>query len=196
MLKKMFGWNQVVHDMCFDNELYGVTTINKPEDMRDLGPAEEIYVYAAFLPPGLHKCLIYEPESGRAFTKSFLVDLNDFDFYPELPEQAGTGKRKKPVPDVWRKWISDTRESSDIAFQTDVGSKNFRPGMFITDREEIRRLKEVLCEYFDIIKVSFLHQIAFSKRYPQVDWDQALAIHAGCEAGAEGTVKEVTDKKS
>jgi len=98
----MIGWNQVIWDMCFNNRLFGMRVINEPLNLRTIRPTQEMYIYAAFLPPGYHKFLIYDPQAERAFSKSFLVELNEFDFYPEFPKQVNAGRRKRVVQNVWR----------------------------------------------------------------------------------------------
>jgi hypothetical protein len=44
-----------------------------------------MYIYAAFLAPGYHQLLIYDPAQERAFVKDFIVGMNRKDFYPEYP---------------------------------------------------------------------------------------------------------------
>jgi hypothetical protein len=45
---------------------------------------ENMFVYANWLKPGLHKFLIYCPVSQRLFVKSMLINTNKKDFYPKL----------------------------------------------------------------------------------------------------------------
>jgi len=49
-------------------------------------PNKDIFVYAAFLEPGYHQFLIYDPKSGRAFCKDLIVQPNNFMMFPELPK--------------------------------------------------------------------------------------------------------------
>ena len=44
-----------------------------------------MFVYANYLVPGIHKFVIYCPISKRAFCKTILIDINTKDFYPEYP---------------------------------------------------------------------------------------------------------------
>ena len=46
-----------------------------PDWEKNIG-GQEWYVYAAYLKPGYHKLLIYDPEMDRAFCKDFIVMLN------------------------------------------------------------------------------------------------------------------------
>ena len=62
---------------------------------------KDIYIYAAYLPSGQHKFLIYCPISKRAFVKTIYVGINTKDFYPEWPVQIKI-PRKKLILNVWR----------------------------------------------------------------------------------------------
>ena len=44
-----------------------------------------MFVYANYLVPGIHKFVIYCPISKRAFCKTILVDTNTKEQYPEYP---------------------------------------------------------------------------------------------------------------
>ena len=64
-----------------------------PENMVDIrnDMAERMFVYSAYLPPGLHNMLIYCPDSETAWAKQFYVGTNKKDFYPELPGCINAG---------------------------------------------------------------------------------------------------------
>lgn len=61
--KKMEGWRDIVHDKCLVNELTEMHIENGDAlDGKTLsGSDSDYYVYANYLPPGLHKFLIYCP---------------------------------------------------------------------------------------------------------------------------------------
>ena len=61
-----------------------------------------MFVYANYLVPGIHKFVIYCPISKRAFCKTILVDTNTKEQYPEYPVQM-KAPRKKLIMNVWRK---------------------------------------------------------------------------------------------
>ena len=64
-----------------------VKSINLPDFSRDLN-GEDWYVYSAFLKPGYHKLLIYDPKLERAFCKDFIINVNSRkDVYPEHPRK-------------------------------------------------------------------------------------------------------------
>ena len=50
------------------------------------------YIYAAYLPAGLHQFLIYCPKTKRVFCADLIVELSNLDPYPEYP-------------DVWKKEV-------------------------------------------------------------------------------------------
>ena len=67
--------------------------INYPPILSEDGLMDEenkgIYVYAAFLKPGLHKFVIFDPVNQRAFCKEIVIDLNNnYVECPEIPEDA------------------------------------------------------------------------------------------------------------
>jgi hypothetical protein len=50
-----------------------------------------MFVYSAYLSPGVHNMLIYDPETERAFIKEINCSINESDFYPELPGCINAG---------------------------------------------------------------------------------------------------------
>lgn len=71
------------------------------------------FVYAAYVPPGLHQFIIYDPITKKAYAKDMIIDLNSQDFHPEYPSPLkilGEKKKKKTRSNVWRKWREDTEE--------------------------------------------------------------------------------------
>jgi len=84
---------------------------------KDKGKECDTFIYAAYLPPGLHQFVIYCPHTKRAFCKDLIVDLNHIDPYPEFPKNKHyfrpdepNAKPKKTRCNVWRKWRHDTPE--------------------------------------------------------------------------------------
>lgn len=54
----------------------------------DLTPKDKectTFIYAAYLPPGMHQFIIYCPKTKRAFCKDVVVDLNECEPFPEFP---------------------------------------------------------------------------------------------------------------
>jgi hypothetical protein len=103
--EKLRGWNKVVFDHCFKNQLTNVKNINMQTETIfrvNQQSSKDIYLYSAYLPPGHHSLLIYCPKTERAFIKQFYVGLNDNDFYPELPGCINAGQRAKNVQNMWR----------------------------------------------------------------------------------------------
>ena len=78
-----------MYDKCLLNELTDVHVENANNKDFDVNFQKEnnkdMFVYANYLKPGIHKFLIYCPINKRAFVKTILVDLNTSDFYPEYP---------------------------------------------------------------------------------------------------------------
>jgi len=55
------------------------------------------YIYAAYLPPGLHSFLIYDPKNKQLFCKDLMIDISQTYSYPEYPKpfRKAEGKKKK-----------------------------------------------------------------------------------------------------
>ena len=81
----------MLHDKCLDNQLTDVHVENAtPKDFDNFYDEDlnkNMFVYAAYLVPGIHKFVIYCPISKRAFCKTIMVDVNTKDYYPEYPSQ-------------------------------------------------------------------------------------------------------------
>ena len=62
MLKsKLQGWENLIKDKCLQNELMDIKSINIPNLKASEDQGLDIYVYAAFLKPGYHQFVIYDP---------------------------------------------------------------------------------------------------------------------------------------
>ena len=77
---KIKGWEYVLNDFAYHNELTDVRTINVPTFSDANISAREFYTFADFLDPGYHQILIYDPKVERAFCKEFVAKLNQRDF--------------------------------------------------------------------------------------------------------------------
>ena len=130
----MKGWERVMVDKCVDNECSNVQSVNMPGNFNDTierssrmrgGPECDTFVYAAYLPPGLHKFVIYCPDTKRMFCKDEMVNLSASDHhYPEYPgqhitQEAQPGPKRLNV-NVWRKWKEDTKATNTAGFDEDT----------------------------------------------------------------------------
>ena len=106
ILDKCRDWQDILYDKCLENQLTDVHVENATsqdfENFRDEDLNKNMFVYAAYLVPGIHKFVIYCPISKRAFCKTIMVDVNTKDQYPEYP-QYFQKKRQKLIMNVWRK---------------------------------------------------------------------------------------------
>ena len=85
------------------------------------------FVYASFLPPGMHQFLIYCPKTDRVFCKEVAIDLNSLELYPEFPEGPPKERRKKIRASIWRDWKEPTNDMLYNAFMKDIGVETFQP---------------------------------------------------------------------
>ena len=75
-------WQDILFDKCLDNELTDVHVENaSSKDFDNFADPEflnrtNMFVYANYLVPGVHKFVIYCPISKRAFCKTILIDTN------------------------------------------------------------------------------------------------------------------------
>ena len=107
-LDQFSGWESVLADYVLRNELNDVETVNFPKRIDEFQPEWDnqgkvtnikectTFVYAAYLPPGLHQFLIYDPVTKKAYVKDIILDLNASEFYPEFPGQIPRVGPKKP----------------------------------------------------------------------------------------------------
>ena len=97
---------------------------------------QEWFTFADYLPSGYHQCLIYDPLLERAFCKDFVLKLNQRDFvYPEYPIHHDVGPTKI-IPNMWIKWVEDSKDSLMKSFQIEVNSDKFRIDRYIKDIED------------------------------------------------------------
>lgn len=130
------------------------------------------YVYAAYLAPGLHSFLIYDPKYKQLFCKDLMIDLSQTYYYPEYPKpyRPAAQKKKKTKQNVWRMWREDSKQDIELAFIEDTES-NLQPSLFIRDVDDAERCKQFLYEKFDTIKIVHIMNIekSFDTTYPEQD---------------------------
>ena len=135
-------------------------------------PECDTFIYAAYLPPGLHQFIIYCPTTHRAFCKDFVVDLSTSDQYPECPSifTEEIPKPKITICNVWRKWREDSNEDKRNAFYNDIATTDsFNPEAYIKDAEQMENCKRILLENFDFIKIAYMEMLVKSpKSYPEI----------------------------
>ena len=148
-------------DKCLKNEIADMAVINMPPDLnvvkynRRGEPVEEnceVFVYATYLPAGRHQFLIYCPVRKKVFVKDVVIDLNSLDVYPEFPAKIAEIANGQAVirQDVWRKWRVDSEEDIILAFTEDI-KEQFNPELFLRDKEDSERSKDILLENFEIL---------------------------------------------
>ena len=77
-------------------------------------------MYAAFLKPGYHQVLIYDPALEKAFCQDFVVNLNQReDLYPEYPTIEKLTAEKEKVEWVWKAWLPDHQNDIVESFKRD-----------------------------------------------------------------------------
>ena len=93
--ERLNGWEKVLRDKCYRNELMDILCINNPDLCADLANSD-CYVYAEFLKPGYHQLLIFDPLFERAYCKDFMVNINmREDLFPEFPIINGTNIKQR-----------------------------------------------------------------------------------------------------
>ena len=79
-------WGRIMEDKFNNNQVQEIMKVNMPDKIKEAGDQRcSLYVYAAYLPPGLHGFLIYCPVTKRVFCKDIVVNLNTKDMFPEFP---------------------------------------------------------------------------------------------------------------
>ena len=170
-----------MHDKCKKNTCEdievinmrdGYTKTNEPPQLKECNT----FVYAAFLPPGMHQFLIYCPKTHRLFCKDIIIDLNSFDDYPEFPEVhkpviAEVKKVKKTRANVWRKWRYDSKEDITKAFLLDINGpqSTWEPELFLKNEEDLQNCQDILFDHFEMIQVFYLEGLIDSaSSYPEI----------------------------
>jgi len=102
------GWNKLLYSMSHENSLRPVHVINEVPELDGNCEEQDVYVYAAYLPKGPHKLLIYDPEDEAAWIHECMVGTNidQKSFYescPEAPVRVNAGGRREIVPNPFRK---------------------------------------------------------------------------------------------
>ena len=156
-----------------------VPMMNRNKKPKDDGYKQcNTFIYAAYLPPGLHQFIIYCPVTKRVFCKDIIINLNSFDDYCDHPQKhqpvipAGEPPPvKKTRANVWRRWRNDSEEDVTLAFTSDISGpeSTFQPDLFIKDEQDIEYCKDILYDNFEKIQVAYLEGLIDSPiTYPQI----------------------------
>lgn len=154
-----------MHDKCTGSELIDAKKINylrsfgAKEGRDDIERRNGVFVYAAYLKPGLHQFVIFDPESGRAFCKELMIDLNNqVAEFPELPTKIGEKRITARVQNVWAPWIKDSEAQKRKAVNLDTKDGSFQLELFIKAKgqpvhADIKAIIGQFDQNFDTIKV-------------------------------------------
>ena len=135
-------------DKALKNEAMDVMNINLPESIKQKDTEQRdhlTFVYAAYLPPGLHTFLIYDPKLKQIYCKDVLVDLAKSDCFPEYPRPMNKPIAKaKTKQNVWRKWREDSQLDIELAQVEDFDKDHYEPTLFIRNEIDIVRCRQYL----------------------------------------------------
>ena len=195
------GWEPILDDKCRSNTVTDIQNINIPESFEASTPLNRslskfpkyhssrakkpkepecrTYVYAAYLPPGLHQFIIFDPVSERTFCKDIIIDLNSQDPFPEYPvknteEATDDAPVKRTRANVWRKW-RDPKESELAAAVVEDMAVDFDPSLFIKNLDDVEKCKELLQDNFEILRIAYLEgQAISSQSFPEISMEKFI----------------------
>lgn len=67
--------------------------------------------------------------------KDLTVHMNTVDIFPEYPLPVEHAKVKKPMQNVWRKWIEDTEEDINFMYINALTSGKYEPELFVKQED-------------------------------------------------------------
>ena len=156
---KTKGWNRILFDLCNYNYRTTALAVNQPADLAgvaagratpEIEPPCAEYVYAGFVPSGLHHFIIYSPRTQKAYFKELVIDLNHADLYPQETPQRKK-RPQKTVADVWQTWVHDTEKSRQQAFAKDTEGKYFDLDVFMKDSKDVQVCRALTASNMEII---------------------------------------------
>ena len=174
IVEHLKGWERVVEDYCKENYVTDIQTVNMPINYNEITERSramfknlecDTFIYAAYLPPGLHQFVLYCPATHRAFCKDFIVDLSASDLYPEYPQIYSQNVRKKKVTicNMWRKWRYDSSQDEKEAFQLDVKNNlEFSSKIYFRSDKLFETCKDIMADNFKFITITFMELLTNS----------------------------------
>lgn len=57
---RLNGWESLMRDKCYRNELMDIECVNNPDLCSDL-KTSDVFIFADYIKPGYHQILIYDP---------------------------------------------------------------------------------------------------------------------------------------
>jgi len=123
ILERMLGWNILLNQKCNQNLVHDVLALNPLACLKSkehLSPCKNSFVYAAWLKPGYHQFVIYEPIEERAFCQEIFVEPSRYEAYPELPKQMAHFSIPTKVVSVFAKWDYFNLDHQKKAFTLDT----------------------------------------------------------------------------
>ena len=81
LFQNLKGWNHLLFQKCNRNQVMRTHSVNLPTCVRDehvpqAAASSSHYVFAAYLEPGLHQIVIYDPLLDEAYCHEFIVELD------------------------------------------------------------------------------------------------------------------------
>lgn len=126
----------ILQDMVHHNTYRDVTTVNMPADFCSTPESTQDYMFAAYMPPGRHHFLLYDPLFKKAYVKEFTIHPNSFDSYVDFPRTFNDITFKKPTPNVWSKFREDNMVDFETSMLFDIAAGDLQFNYII--REEIK----------------------------------------------------------
>ena len=169
-------WYTIIHNFKKINKQ--IVQVNM---FQKLEPGEtDVYVFTAYLKPGLHSIIIYDPIENLYYKKTIVVELNQASdkkiILDNMVEELQSEMKRKfrKSTNVFRTWQGDIDFNSienyiqngvpltktivlKNAFNNDTIPKNFRPYFFMRDPVDVDKCIVILQTRFRDIKNLFVH---------------------------------------
>lgn len=108
------------------------------------------------------------------YCKDFIVGHNMRDFvYPEYPLPQGDLVQKM-VPNMWRKWVEETKEDLHASFYVETGTEQFRIEKYIKNAEDAGACLSILRDYMPKIVLFQKYCMLATTKYPEISWESMI----------------------
>ena len=149
------SWHTIIHNFKKVNR--DIVQVNMFQSLTDID--KDVFCYSAYLKPGLHSIIIYDPVENLYYKKTIVIEMSQNpetkikqeNMLEELKSELEQDRMKSascfgswqgdrtPLEGHHSRDVPQFRQSARVkqAFQYDIIPKNFKPYLFVPDQSDI-----------------------------------------------------------
>ena len=141
--------------------------IDFPAPTEEVDP-EQLYMFAAFVKPGKHRALLYDPFEDAWYKRDFYVDEREEDTPKFAQYENFTADKENVLNSVFKDWKEDNAATYRKCLEHDEENWKIENVQFIKDPQDYQLLRQQIIKHFAVLKDIFIHTAA-NDTFPTIE---------------------------